>query len=118
MAIHIRVAESLQEYLVNRNLEALQDLITLLQAEAADPSMQEAVLTVPMKKSDIERAIFENDYIKLPVAAVDTGGIRVYEDKLIRVLCSDQPDDSCMILKVGHLDNEVIKLFPIGGFEG
>ena len=117
MAIHIRVAELLQGYLVNRDLDSLQSLITLLQVEAADPSMQEAILTVPMKKADVERAIFENDYIKLPVGTVDADGVPVHEDKLIRVMCSDQPEDSCMILKVGHLDDQVIKLFPIGGFD-
>lgn len=117
MAIHVKVAEKLQAYLVNRDLEALGDLINLLQDEARDPSMQEAIIKVDMARADLEQAISEEDYLKLPVELADSD-VPVHEDKLVRIICKDQPEDSCMILKVGHLDDKFIKLFPIGGFEG
>lgn len=116
MAIHLRAANLIQQYMVNRDTEALEELISLLQDEVKDPSIQEAVLTLRMTQEDVERAITENDYLKLPVASVDAD-VLVHEDKLIRVMCKDQQEGSCLILKVGHLDDSYIKLFPIGGFE-
>jgi len=102
--------------MVNRDVQALEELISVLQDEVKDPSMQVAVLTLKMSQEDVERAIMENDYLKLPVVSVDAD-VPVHEDKLIRVMCKDQQEGSCLILKVGHLDDNNIKLFPIGGFE-
>lgn len=115
MAIHLKVGEALEDYLVNRNIDALKNLVKLLETEIADPSMQEAILKVPMTREDIDRAIAENDYLKLPVQSVDANDVPVYEDKLIRVVCSDQTEGK--ILKVGNLDDKFIKLFPIVGLE-
>lgn len=116
MAIHLRAANLIQQYMVNRDTEALEQLISLLQDEVADPSIQAAVLTLKMSQEDVERAIMEEDYLKLPVVSVDAD-VPVHEDKLIRIMCKNQQEGSCMILKVGHLDDNYIKLFPIGGFE-
>jgi hypothetical protein len=102
--------------MVNRNIESLKELVTLLQEEIQDPSMQEAILSIRMTRSDVEQAVLENDFLKLPVVAVDSD-VPVHEDKMIRVTCKDQPEDSCLIFRVGSLDGNFIKLFPIGGFD-
>jgi hypothetical protein len=116
MAIHSRVAAKLQDYMVNRNLEALKDLVSIVQAEIQDPSMQEAILTIRMTRSDVEQAVMEDDFLKLPILSVDSD-VPVHEDKMVRVICQDQPDESCLIFRVGSLDDNFIKLFPIGGFD-
>jgi len=108
----------MHDYLVNRDLGALHNLVLLLQEEEKDPSMQEAILTVPMKMADVDRVCRTEDYLKLSVEVVDAGELPVHEDKLIRVVCSDQAENTCMILRVTHLDDKVIKLGPpIGGVQ-
>lgn len=116
MAIHLRAANLIQQYMVNRDIDALEELISILQEEVKEPSMQQAILTLKMPQEDVERALMEEDYLKLPIISVDSD-VPVLEDKLIRIMCKDQQENTCLILKVGHLDDSYIKLFPIGGFE-
>jgi len=115
MAIHNKIASAIEVYMVNRDIEALQSVIDIVRDELNDPSIQEAILKVPIDKDSIGRVVFNEGFIRLPVDDVEADG-PVYEDKLIRIICTDQPDNSVIILNVGHLDDKFIKLFPIGGF--
>ena len=111
MLFYANVMELMQRYLLTRDTDALKELAELVKSEQDNPMLQEATLKVPLTVADFNRAATAG-FIKLSVETVDSEQA-VYEDKLIRVFCSDAGDVPTHICMVAHLDDEFVKLVPM-----
>ena len=105
------VMERVQRYLLTRDTDALKELADLVKAEQDSPMLQETALRVPLSSADFNRAASAG-FVKLSVETCDSEG-KVYEDKLIRVFCTDAGEVPTHICMVAHLDDTFIKLVPM-----
>lgn len=107
---------SVSRYFITRETKYLDEAIAMLQGEKDDPCLQEAIMSLQMTMDEVEKVAREEGHISLPTQAngIDADG-PVEAGKIIRVICSDQPEESCMLLNVAHLDESKIILVPVGG---
>lgn len=112
--LYPNVVSKVEQYMLTCDPAALDELIAILQAEKDLPSIQSAILRVPMASTDFDRASGDVGYIKLSVESVDSDGT-IVEDKLIRVYCADAGETPTHICMVAHLDDVFIKLIPVMG---
>ena len=105
------VMERVQRYLLTRDTDALKELTDLVKTEQDSPMLQEAALRVPLSSTDFNRAASAG-FIKLYVESCDSDK-KVFEDKLIRVFCSDAGGVPTHICMVAHLDDTFVKLVPM-----
>jgi hypothetical protein len=110
------VTARLQKYYLERNIEALQEIVILVRGEIADPEVQEATITVADSLEAVEKDINSQGFLRITLDDfVDSTG-PVIEGQLIRVFSKGQEAaDGCMVLNVAHLDEIQIILVPSGG---
>jgi hypothetical protein len=108
------IVSKAEQYILTCDPAALEDMIEAIQAEKDNPSVQAAMLRVPMAAADFDRASGASGFIKLSVESIDSDK-PVVEDKLIRVFCADAGEVPTHICMVAHLDEAFIKLIPAMG---
>ncbi len=94
--------DSAQRYLVERNPDDLKEAIRVLQNEIDTPTLQEPTLLVRHPVAHIDMLVRTKNSVKL---SSDEYNHREFlapleEDKLIRLVASDQPEASVLILRV------------------
>ena len=119
----IEVSRAVKLYLMSRDTKALDDVVALVEAEKATPSLQRAVLSLDdMTYNQMIAKLHQEPVIKFSLNDVtdlyledpdEPGSLE--EGKLIRVVAQDQPEGSAFVLKVVHLDFDNIVLWLPGG---
>jgi hypothetical protein len=109
------IAAQMQKYYLERDMDALKEVVRLATAELENPELQEVIITIPVKMDEIEQTINNQGYIRLGLNDADSTG-PVEQGKLIRLFPADkQEEDGCMVLNVAHIDDTQIILVPSGG---
>lgn len=111
------VVDQVNSYFLSKDPEFLAQAIAMLETEKSDPSLQATIITLgSTSMDDVDRAIRDKGCL---VLATDAGGEDINSDgpvsecKIIRVMCENQPPDSCMLFFVAHLDDTKIVLVPV-----
>jgi len=109
------IANQVQKYYLERDVEALREVIRLVSAEIDNPELQEAIITIPSKMDEVEQIINSQGFLRLGLDDADSTG-PVEQGKLIRLFPADkQAEEGCMVLNVVHIDDTQIILVPSGG---
>jgi hypothetical protein len=116
MVLHVQIVNSLQEYFNTANVASLRDLIPVIEAEIANPSIQSAVAVIPMTMEEIARVFHETEgSIKLAMAHVEVTENPIVENKLLRTYFAN--DTGYCLFRVDYVDDSVLKLSKVEGFE-
>lgn len=109
--------DSAQRYLVERNPDDLKEAIRVLQNEIDTPTLQEPTILVKHPVAHIDMLVRTKNSVKLSGEEYTFQDRRVplEEDKLIRLVASDQPEASVLILRVVMFNAETrdIILAPV-----
>ena len=112
MNLYYETKAALQRYMVTRDKSMLDQIIALTNAELDDPTLQECVLTLDnMGLAEADAHLSDNHCIKISTAEV-TNSAPVVLGKWVRLLATDQPENTCILLKVAHFDEKVLVLVP------
>ena len=107
------VAELIQAYYIERNIDHLIKAVGILDDELHNPRLQEGIITIPVALSEAEETINSCGYLKFKLDDADSDQLIVV-DKLARVV-SSKKDEGCMVLNVAFMDGNHILLVPGGG---
>lgn len=112
--IYNDVLTHLSIYLVTRDVAALNSAIAALETERDNPTLSDTQVTLTMTCAEIEQGIHNDGSLKVRLLAEgQTVSGAVEEGKFFRVLGSDQPEDTCMILKATFVSDNVVVFVPI-----
>ena len=114
MRLHFEVSAALNAYFVTRDEAHLYQAIANIQAEIANPVLQESVLTLDnMTAKQIEQIIGEVGYLRISTQDVtNSAGIPVEVDKYIRVMYLGADEQTSIILKVAIITDDSLVLVP------
>ena len=109
------IGTQMQKYYLERDAEALREVIRLVTSEIDNPELQEAIITIPSRMDEVEQVINTQGFLRLGLNDADSTG-PVVAEKLIRVFPANrEEEDGCMVLNVAHIDDTQIILVPSGG---
>lgn len=104
MVLIPEVMGKLNEYYLTGDHNKLCEAQLLIAREQENPQLQEGSTTLSLTSAEIETRVAESGGLKLPGSSPAT--FKWVEGKLLRVFASDQPEGSCMIMRVLHCDSE------------
>lgn len=112
MNLFFEITAGLQRYMVTGDKSMLDQVLALVNAELENPTLQVCVLRLDkMTTAEADARLAEEHYLKLSTDDVtDSAPIEV--GKWLRVLATDQPENTCMLLKVAHFDAHHVLLVP------
>lgn len=115
MRVLSEVTAKLQDYFIRRDGDSLREAMRMLNAELSDPSLQEAIITVPDSLEAVETTITKNGFLRLTLDEADSDKA-VIADKFVRVFSAQDPgQNGCMVLNVAVIDDTQIILVPFMG---
>jgi hypothetical protein len=94
------VMDKLNEYYLTADSAKLYEAREAVEREIDCPQLQDVKIGLSLTSSEVEEQVAESGGVK----TAPSRGIVV--GKLIRVMASDQPGGSCMIMRVVHCDSE------------
>lgn len=112
MNLYFETTAALQRYMVTSDKSMLDQALALIHAEINAPTLQPCILHLDkMTTSEADARLAEEHYLKLSTNDVtDSAPIEV--GKWLRVVATDQPENTCMLLKVAHFDASTLLLVP------
>lgn len=102
----------MQRYMVTGDRSMLDQIIQLVGSELSDPTLQKCVISLDsMTAYEANVKLAEEHYLKVPTTDF-TDSDPIVVGKWVRVMAVDQQENTCMLLKVAHLDAKNILLVP------
>lgn len=112
MNLYFETTAALQRYMVTSDKSMLDQAIALIRSEIDEPTLQPCTLSLDkMTTSEADARLAEEHYLKLSTEDV-TDSAPIQTGKWIRVVAMDQPENTCMLLKVAHFDAKYVLLVP------
>jgi hypothetical protein len=107
------VVVDLQAYCVTRDRASLSAAITKLQQELDNPTIQGAVIKLPITADEFEQTVTLEGSYKL--SPTDSGIIDgpVVAGKFVRLLASDSVEGSALLMTATYVDDKIVVLVPL-----